>query len=167
MLDLYPTLTDLCGLPARDGLEGHSLRPLLKDAKAERPWPALTTHGPGNHAVRTEQLRYIRYADGSEELSVQRGASADAVLGGLTAEGLGVDTVSADPAAPVAGTTAGVQQTVYRTTSGSQDRTTWLRIVPGGEGVWQLRLTVPGDTAEATSADLFTAIARGFTVTGA
>ncbi|GEL26812.1 serine/threonine protein kinase [Pseudonocardia sulfidoxydans NBRC 16205] len=105
--------------------------------------------------------------DGSEELSVQRGASADAVLGGLTADGLGVDTVSAEPAAPVAGTTAGVQQTVYRTTSGSQDRTTWLRIVPGADGVWELRLTVPGETAETTSADLFTAVARGFTVTGA
>ena len=32
------------------------------------PWPALTTHGPNNHAVRTERFRYIRYADGSEEL---------------------------------------------------------------------------------------------------
>ena len=28
----------------------------------------MTTHNPGNHAVRTEQWRYIRYADGSEEL---------------------------------------------------------------------------------------------------
>ena len=33
-----------------------------------RPWPAVTTHNPGNHAVRTEKWRYIRYADGSEEL---------------------------------------------------------------------------------------------------
>ncbi len=42
--------------------------PQLKDADAPRPWPALTTHGPGNHGVRTEDWRYIRYADGSEEL---------------------------------------------------------------------------------------------------
>lgn len=68
LLDLYPTLCELCGLPMKDGLEGHSLVPLLKDAQAARPWPALTTHGPGNHAVRTETHRYIRYADGSEEL---------------------------------------------------------------------------------------------------
>jgi Domain of unknown function (DUF4976) len=30
--------------------------------------PALTTHGRGNHALRTERWRYIRYADGGEEL---------------------------------------------------------------------------------------------------
>ena len=33
-----------------------------------RPWPAITTHNRGNHSVRTERWRYIRYADGSEEL---------------------------------------------------------------------------------------------------
>jgi arylsulfatase A-like enzyme len=68
LLDLYPTLVDWCRLPPRKGLEGHSLATLLRDARAERPWPALTTHGPNNHAVRTERHRYIRYADGSEEL---------------------------------------------------------------------------------------------------
>jgi arylsulfatase A-like enzyme len=30
--------------------------------------PAITTHGFRNHTVRTEDWRYIRYADGSEEL---------------------------------------------------------------------------------------------------
>ncbi|MFM8397255.1 MAG: iduronate-2-sulfatase, partial [Pirellula sp.] len=30
--------------------------------------PAITTNGRGNHAVRVGQWRYIRYADGSEEL---------------------------------------------------------------------------------------------------
>ncbi|MCP5518210.1 MAG: sulfatase [Verrucomicrobiales bacterium] len=68
LLDLYPTLVDLCGLPGRDGLDGHSLVPQLKDPQAQRPWPAITTHGPNNHAVRTGRWRYIRYADGSEEL---------------------------------------------------------------------------------------------------
>jgi choline-sulfatase len=68
LLDLYPTLVELCGLPARSGLEGHSVVPLLKDASASRPWPAITTQGPDNHSVRTEEWRYIRYADGSEEL---------------------------------------------------------------------------------------------------
>jgi arylsulfatase A-like enzyme len=68
LLDLYPTLIDLCGLPARDDLEGHSLLPQLRDAAAPRLQPAITTHGPGNHAVRNERWRYIRYADGSEEL---------------------------------------------------------------------------------------------------
>jgi arylsulfatase A-like enzyme len=68
LLDLYPTLVELCGLPARDGLDGHSLVPQLRDPEAPRPWPAVTTHGPNNHSVRDERWRYIRYADGSEEL---------------------------------------------------------------------------------------------------
>jgi arylsulfatase A-like enzyme len=68
LLDMYPTLIELCGLPARDELEGHSLMPQLKDAKAPRRWPAITTHNHDNHGVRSENWRYIRYADGSEEL---------------------------------------------------------------------------------------------------
>jgi arylsulfatase A-like enzyme len=68
LLDLYPTLSELCGLPPRGGLDGHSLVPLLKDANAPRPWPAITTHNRGNHSVRSERWRYIRYADGTEEL---------------------------------------------------------------------------------------------------
>jgi choline-sulfatase len=68
LLDLYPTLVELCGLPKRDGLEGHSLAPQLKDAQTARPWPAITTHNQNNHTIRTEHWRYIRYADGSEEL---------------------------------------------------------------------------------------------------
>ena len=67
-MSIYPTLLDLCGLPLRDGLEGESLVPLLKDPSAKRARPALTTHGRGNHAVRSGRYRYIRYADGSEEL---------------------------------------------------------------------------------------------------
>jgi arylsulfatase A-like enzyme len=68
LLDLFPTLLELCGLPARSDLEGHSLTPQLHDAGTPRPWPAITTHNQGNHSVRTRDRRYIRYADGSEEL---------------------------------------------------------------------------------------------------
>lgn len=68
LLDIFPTLLDLASMPARADLEGHSLVPLLKDANAPRPWPAITTHNQGNHTIRTEDWRYIRYADGSEEL---------------------------------------------------------------------------------------------------
>jgi arylsulfatase A-like enzyme len=68
LLDIFPTLLELTGMPARPDLEGHSLVPQLKDAKAAREWPAITTHNQGNHTIRTEDWRYIRYADGSEEL---------------------------------------------------------------------------------------------------
>jgi hypothetical protein len=67
-LDLYPTLSDLCRLPARDHWQGHSLKPLLEDPQADWPYPAITTYGPGNHAVRTREGTYILYADGQEEL---------------------------------------------------------------------------------------------------
>jgi arylsulfatase A-like enzyme len=68
LLDVYPTLLDLCNLPAYAPLEGLSLRPQLANPTnppARRP--ALTTHGPNNHAVVDARFRYIRYADGTEE----------------------------------------------------------------------------------------------------
>jgi choline-sulfatase len=78
LLDLYPTLIDLAlidlalidlaGLSPKSDLEGHSLVPLLKNATAKRAWPAVTAHNQNNHTIRTENWRYIRYADGSEEL---------------------------------------------------------------------------------------------------
>ncbi len=68
LIDLFPTLAELCGLPEPPGLDGRSLVPLLADPHAAWDQPALTTHGPGNHALRSERYRYIRYADGGEEL---------------------------------------------------------------------------------------------------
>jgi len=68
LLDIYPTLNELCGLPKRESLEGHSLLPQLKNNTAKRPWPAITTNNYKNHAVRADVWRYIRYADGAEEL---------------------------------------------------------------------------------------------------
>jgi arylsulfatase A-like enzyme len=68
LLDLYPTLAEACGLPARSGLDGQSLVPQLQNPDAARSRPAVTTHGPGSHTARSENWRYIRYADGSEEL---------------------------------------------------------------------------------------------------
>lgn len=68
LLDMYPTLVELAELSPKDELEGLSLVPQLKDAMAIRKRPAITTHNSGNHSIRSERWRYIRYADGSEEL---------------------------------------------------------------------------------------------------
>ena len=40
----------------------------MADASAARAWPAITTHNHDTHSVRSRDWRYIRYADGSEEL---------------------------------------------------------------------------------------------------
>ena len=68
LVDLYPTLVDLAGLPEIDGLDGHSLSPLLADPRAEWSHPAITTYDVSEYSVRTERWRYIRYIDDSEEL---------------------------------------------------------------------------------------------------
>lgn len=68
LMDIYPTLIELAGLPGRDDLEGVSLLPQLKNASSKKERPAITTHNQGNHGIRSERWRYIHYADGSEEL---------------------------------------------------------------------------------------------------
>jgi arylsulfatase A-like enzyme len=68
LLDIYPTLIDLCHLSRRNDLEGHTLSPQIHNPSARRQWPAITSHNQGNHAVRTDRWRYIHYADGSQEL---------------------------------------------------------------------------------------------------
>jgi len=67
-MSIYPTLCELAGLPIPSHVEGRSIRSLLADPKAKWDGPALTTHGLNNHAVRNSRWRYIRYADGGEEL---------------------------------------------------------------------------------------------------
>ena len=67
-MSIYPTLCDLVGLEHPDHLEGKSLVNLLKNPSAKWDGVAMTTHGYLNHAIRDHRYRYIRYADGSEEL---------------------------------------------------------------------------------------------------
>ncbi|WP_261340337.1 sulfatase-like hydrolase/transferase [Novipirellula maiorica] len=68
LLDMYPTLAALAGLPAPDGVEGISLKPQLLDPTTARDRPAICTHNKGNHSVCDARWRYIRYLDGGEEL---------------------------------------------------------------------------------------------------
>jgi len=68
LVDIYPTLIELCGLPERQEIEGTSLVKLLRKPSASRVEPAITTWGRNNHAIRTDRWRYIRYSNGEEEL---------------------------------------------------------------------------------------------------
>jgi iduronate 2-sulfatase len=77
LLDLFPTLVDLCGLPKPDGLEGVSLRPVLKDPAAsvksvaftQHPRPAYYDRVPSKTpdamgcSVRTPLVRYTEWRD--------------------------------------------------------------------------------------------------------
>jgi arylsulfatase A-like enzyme len=67
-MQIFPTLCDVAGLPMPKQVEGESIRRLLENPDA--PWdkPAITTWLFNNHAVRNEDWRYIRYANGDEEL---------------------------------------------------------------------------------------------------
>ena len=68
LIDIFPTLNALCGLPYVSNLDGRDLTMLLDKPSANWPHPAITTHGFNNHAIRTKNWRYIRYANGDEEL---------------------------------------------------------------------------------------------------
>lgn len=68
LIDVYPTLLELARLPPNPDLEGRSLVEAMKRPDAVEGPPVISTFGPGNHAVRSARWRYIRYADGGEEL---------------------------------------------------------------------------------------------------
>ena len=72
LVDLYPTLLELCGLPKNKQLDGRSFAPLVNDPNADWPYPAIITNSPhwlgANHAVRSREFHYIHYSDGGEEL---------------------------------------------------------------------------------------------------
>jgi arylsulfatase A-like enzyme len=67
LMDLYPTLIELCGLPPKAGIDGRSIAPLLRDPKMPWPYPSITVMGEGNASVCDERWHFIRYQDGTEE----------------------------------------------------------------------------------------------------
>ena len=68
LIDLYPTMLEMCGLPAKKSNQGDSLVPLLRNPSADWRFATLTTYARGNHSLRSERHRYLRFEDGSEEL---------------------------------------------------------------------------------------------------
>ena len=74
-VDIYPTLVDLCGLPAAEGLEGLSLTPVLKDATAGVRDAALSQfprHGTMGYSIRTDRYRYTAWIDTKSGKTVAR-----------------------------------------------------------------------------------------------
>ena len=95
LIDLYPTLNALCGMPADPNggagknntvLDGNDLTPLIEapnegqwagpsvslshlhNARVDWPEDTKSPWALNHHAVRSENYRYIRYSDGAEEL---------------------------------------------------------------------------------------------------
>ena len=69
LVDLFRTLTDLCGLPDKSDVMGRSLVPLLRDPSLAWPHAAIThLDQPESYAISTERWRYVHYKGGDEEL---------------------------------------------------------------------------------------------------
>ena len=69
LIDIYPTLLELCRLdaPTTHTLDGVNLVEVLAGKRKDRGKPALSTYGQGNHSLRNDRFRYIRYRNGKEE----------------------------------------------------------------------------------------------------
>jgi iduronate 2-sulfatase len=67
LVDVFPTLCELTGVPIPASVEGKSLVPILRDPAATVHDAAFSYDG-AHHALRTDRWAYMRYADGSEEL---------------------------------------------------------------------------------------------------
>jgi len=84
LVDLYPTLVDLAGLPSLDHLVGESLRPVLADpvrtvrasaftvANSRAAWvhPAMQGRHVIGHTIRTRQFRYTEWNEGAEGIEL-------------------------------------------------------------------------------------------------
>lgn len=67
-VDIFPTLLDICRVPAPADLDGLSLRPYLLDPQRPSAKPARGFWTGNQRSLRTEQWHYIRYGNGTEQL---------------------------------------------------------------------------------------------------
>ena len=117
LVDVYPTLAALAGLPIPDHAEGADLAPLLADPPAAPVSTALSTWGRHNHTLLTSRFRYIRFdydrdnvelydvlADPDERVNLaglpEYAATLDTLDAALVLALFGPPPVSTDPAAP-------------------------------------------------------------------
>ena len=72
LVDIYPTLTELAGIPAPPGLDGESFAPLLNDPSLSWKKAAFTEvlrQGQGDvrgRSVRTDRFRYTEWGNGQK-----------------------------------------------------------------------------------------------------
>jgi len=74
LLDLYPTLAELCDVKAPAALQGRSLVPMLRDPAARVKDVAYTVVSRGDKlgkAIRTDRWRYAKWPDGEELYDLQ------------------------------------------------------------------------------------------------
>ncbi len=66
--DLYPTIVSMAGLQRPKDVYGNNISSIIENPKTELKTQVLNTHGENNHALRTVKYRYIRFANGDQEL---------------------------------------------------------------------------------------------------
>jgi uncharacterized sulfatase len=73
LLDIYPTLAELCGLQPKQPLSGISLKPLLLNSSKEWRRPAysqITFENRNGRSVRDERFRYTEWFAGSKGIEL-------------------------------------------------------------------------------------------------
>ncbi|AHE52980.1 hypothetical protein NX02_06250 [Sphingomonas sanxanigenens DSM 19645 = NX02] len=65
LVDLYPTLADVAGLPKPEGLEGRSLKPLLQKPASEAWGHPAFSQVQGGRSVRVDRWRYTEWEQGN------------------------------------------------------------------------------------------------------
>ncbi|HUE81281.1 MAG TPA: sulfatase [Pyrinomonadaceae bacterium] len=91
LLDMFPTLVELCGLKQPAGLEGRSLAPLLKNPGAKWEYPAFAEtlyQGKHGRSVHNERWHYAEWDEGR----------AGAMLFDLASDPRELKNLAADPA---------------------------------------------------------------------
>jgi arylsulfatase A-like enzyme len=67
LIDIFPTLVDLCHIPKPSCQDGFSLVNLMRHKSNKRPKPIITVQDHGNYAIQDDSWKLIKYTDGSEE----------------------------------------------------------------------------------------------------
>lgn len=69
LMDIFPTLLDLTktAKPTFE-VDGRSIGDLVKNPETDWCGVALTSYGGGDHSIRTDRYRYIKFKSGKEEL---------------------------------------------------------------------------------------------------